>query len=80
MGGIRDVAHHSTMRNTLRLMLMAMSACSSLVSATPAFALAHETPLAIAQRLEAATGGGLYDPTGASADDIFAVPRDTRPR
>jgi hypothetical protein len=79
MGGIGDVAHRSAMHIKLRLILMALSAGSSIASATPALAQARgETPLAIAQRLEAATGGGLYDPTGASAD--FAVPRDTRPR
>lgn len=78
MGGIGDVAHRSIMRIKLRLILLAFSAYSSIASATPALALAHATPLAIAQQREAATGGGLYDPTGASAD--FAVPRDTRPR
>lgn len=69
------------MRIKLRLILMALSAWSSIASATPALAQARgETPLAIAQRLEAATGGGLYDPTGASAGDAFAAPRDTRLR
>lgn len=90
MGGIGDAARHSAMRIKLRLFLMALSAGSSIASATPALAqasgtpvtiaLARETPLAIARRLEAATAGGLYDPAGASADDAFAAPRDTRLR
>lgn len=53
-----------------------------LASAGPVtFAAApHQTPLERAERLEALTTGGLYDPTTIPVSDRFAHHADERPR
>ncbi|HEX8828805.1 MAG TPA: hypothetical protein VF778_11880 [Xanthobacteraceae bacterium] len=55
---------------------LALAFASPLVTALPAVALPHNTPLAIAQRQEGLTAGGPFDPASRStAGDDLTVQR-----
>jgi hypothetical protein len=50
------------------------------IAATNAFALTRETPLETAQRIEALTAGGYFDPTNIQAAVDNVSQRDARLR
>lgn len=70
------VMHHF---HSYSLSLMALAAALALTEPA-AFAAPRQTPLERAQRIEALTTGGLYDPMTVPVSDRLAHQRDERPR